>query len=157
LILGYGNPDREDDGAAWHILVGLAQRLGRPAPDSYAEGFDESGLEPELIFTLQLTPELAETLAGYDRVCLIDAHTGAVPEDVHVENIAARFQSSPLTHHMTPQTLISLVETLYQRRPEAILVSVRGYQFEFVPRLSDRTAALAKQAEDKIWEWLHQE
>ncbi len=157
LILGYGNPDREDDGAAWHILAGLARRLGRPVPEDYPEGFDESGQEPELIFALQLTPEMAEMLAGYERVCLIDAHTGSVPEDLHAEKIDPRFQTSPFTHHMTPQTLVSLVESLYRRRPDAVLVSVRGYQFGFGGSLSARTGALVKQAEDWIWAWWKQE
>ena len=37
----------------------------------------------------ELTPELAETIAQYERVCFVDAHTGAVPHDVNVSAIAA--------------------------------------------------------------------
>ena len=27
LVIGYGNVDRQDDGAAWHILARLAKQL----------------------------------------------------------------------------------------------------------------------------------
>ena len=32
LLLGYGNPDREDDGVAWHVLKGVAEGLSLPSP-----------------------------------------------------------------------------------------------------------------------------
>jgi len=32
LIIAYGNRDREDDGAAWHILDKLAQQLELETP-----------------------------------------------------------------------------------------------------------------------------
>ena len=28
LFIGYGNPDRQDDGVAWHVLTGIANQLG---------------------------------------------------------------------------------------------------------------------------------
>ncbi|MFN8598629.1 MAG: hypothetical protein U0559_20890, partial [Anaerolineae bacterium] len=123
LIFGYGNFDRQDDGVAWHVLVEVAQRLGRDVPASPDEEFPNSTESPAFQFELQLMPELAETVAQYDRVCFVDAHTGAVPNDVNVEHLTSEFQSSPFTHHMTAATLLSFAETLYGARPEAILVS----------------------------------
>ncbi len=155
LIVGYGNFDRQDDGVAWHVLAGVAQRLGRAVPDSPDEEFtldDDGALD--FVFELQLTPELAETLAQYEQVCFVDAHTGAVANDVNVVKIAAEFQASPLTHHLTPQSLLSFAQTVYQARLEAILVSVRGYQFGFERALSPLTAQLAQQAVDVIVRWI---
>ena len=103
---------------------------------------------------MQLTPELAETIAQYERVCFADAHTGAVPQDVNVSAIAAEFQASPLTHHLTPQSLLTFAQTLYNARLEAILVSVRGYQFGFERTLSPLTAQLAQQAADVVAKWV---
>lgn len=154
LILGYGNPDREDDGVAWHILAGIARRLHRPVPDDFSEDFSSQG-SPDLLFVLQLTPELAETVAQYDRVCLIDAHTGNIEEEVRLAKIEPQYQASPFTHHLTPQTLLNFTQNLYGAQPEMILVSVRGYQFGFINALSDKTAALSRMAEQKIWEWLN--
>jgi hydrogenase maturation protease len=154
LIIGYGNFDRQDDGVAWHVLAEVARRLGCAVPLSPEEEFPLNEGAPDFIFELQLTPELADTIALYERVCFVDAHTGAVPHDVNVSTIAAEFQASPLTHHLTPQSLLTFVETLYNARPEAMLVSVRGYQFGFERALSPLTAQLAQEAAEKIVEWV---
>ena len=158
LIIGYGNFDRQDDGVAWHVLAEVARRLGCAVPFSPEEEFPlndgAAGAVPDFIFELQLTPELAETIAQYERVCFVDAHTGAVPHDVNVSAIAAEFQASPLTHHLTAQSLLTFAQTLYNAQPEAILVSVRGYQFGFERELSPLTAQLAEEAAGRIVEWM---
>lgn len=156
LILGYGNLDREDDGVAYHVLADLARRLGRPVPESLEEAFELQGGEVELLYVLQLSPEQAETLAGFERVCFVDAHTGVVPEEVQVQAVRAEFQSSPFTHHMTPETLLSFASSLYGKAPEGLLVSVRGFEFGFSRELSPRTRELARQAADRIWDWLQE-
>ena len=153
LIIGFGNPDRQDDGVAWHILAMLAKKLGRPIP-SMDEGFFPNGENPDLLFVLQLTPELADTISAYQRVCFIDAHTGNVPEDVNMVEVKAEYQRSPFTHHMTANTCLSLVQTIYGRNPQAILVSVRGYEFSFSHELSPATLQLSKQAVERIMDWL---
>ncbi len=102
ILIGFGNIDRQDDGVAWHILARLSQRLGRETPSS-EDGFWPGDEEyPHLLFALQLTPELAETLSDYLRVCFVDAHTGSVPHEVNLAPILAEYQPSPMTHHMTP-------------------------------------------------------
>ncbi len=155
LILGYGNPDREDDGVAWHILQGLADYLGRDSLNTETGGWDQLGDSPDLLFVLQLTPELAELIADYDRICFVDAHTGDYPEELRFESIPAEFQTSPFTHHMTPQTCLVLAKTLHGHAPQGIVVSVRGYQFGFSHTLSPRTAELAGEAVKRIGDWLN--
>ncbi len=154
LIFGYGNADREDDGVAWHVLkeVMLLNHLPEPL-DLDIEYTDEQN-QTEYIFQLQLTPEIAYDLDQFDRVCFIDAHTGAVPEDVHFEKITPVFQKSPFTHHLTAASLLSIAETLHHKVPETILVSVRGYQFGFSRDLSPTTRLLCRQAADIILDWM---
>jgi hydrogenase maturation protease len=154
LIIGYGNRDREDDGVAWHILQGVAKHLGRPAPDLETGGLDHLGQSPDLLFVLQLTPELSELIADYDFVCFVDAHTGDYPEDLRFVSINAGFQTSPFTHHMTPQTCLALAGSVYGRSPQATLVSVRGHRFGFSHTLSTQTALLADKAIEQIETWL---
>jgi Ni,Fe-hydrogenase maturation factor len=108
----------------------------------------------DLMFALQLYPEMAELLAGYARICFIDAHTGAVPEEVHFEELTAQHQSSPFTHHLTAVSLLSLAQDIYLARPEAILISVRGYSFQFKRQLSPATSLLAENAVQRIIAWL---
>ena len=154
LILGFGNLDRQDDGVAWHILDRISRRYHfeldtcpEEMPATIAEGMD-------ILFLMQLMPELAEIIAGYERICFVDAHTGNVPEEMHISPVGACFQTSPLTHHMTPETIMCLTRDIYQSSPQATLFSVRGYQFEFHPSLSTRTDQLANQAVDEILKWI---
>jgi hydrogenase maturation protease len=152
-MLGYGNPDREDDGVAWHILQAMTKRLGLPAPDSYEDEFPESA-QVALGFHLQLTPEMAEDIADYPYVCFIDAHTGNIPEPVRLIAVESEFQNSPFTHHLTPQSLMSMCETIYGKRPEAALLSVLGHRFLFTRELSAETAVLVPTAVELIWDWI---
>ena len=154
LLIGYGNPDREDDGVAWHILRAITEKIGLPSPESYEDEFpDDNRLD--LVFHLQLTPEMAEDINQYAFVCFIDAHTGNIPEPVRLINVESEFQHSPFTHHLTPQSLMSMCETIYGKKPDAVLLSVLGHRFLFTRQLSEETAALVPQAVEMIWQWMN--
>jgi hydrogenase maturation protease len=154
LILGYGNPDREDDGVAWHILQALTLRLGSAEPESYEDEFPEFALL-DLAFHLQLTPEMAEDISAYEYVCFIDAHTGNIPEPVRLIELESEFQASPFTHHLTPQSLLSMCETIYGKKPDAALLSVLGHRFLFSRQLSKETSRLVPQAVELVWDWVN--
>ena len=153
LLIGYGNPDREDDGVAWHILRALTENLGLASPESYEDEFPEFRLI-DFAFHLQLTPEMAEDISSYQYVCFIDAHTGNIPEPVRLIPVESEFQHSPFTHHLTPQSVLSMCETIYGKKPDAALLSVLGHRFLFSRQLSEETAALVPQAVELIWDWL---
>ena len=155
LIFGYGNPDREDDGVAWHVLKEVMLQQHLPEPEDPDIDIKDERNQTEYYFQFQLTPEIAYDLDRFDRVCFIDAHTGAVPEDVHFEKVHPAFQKSPFTHHLTAASLLSICETLHHKVPETILVSVRGYQFGFSRELSTATRLLCRQAADIIIDWMN--
>lgn len=154
LVLCYGNPDRQDDGVAFHIMVRLARELGYILRDPPENDGQPCGWSPDLMFVLQLSPELAETLAQFDRICFVDAHAEQMAQDIVWQELEGEYQASPLTHHITPATCLSLVQTLYNRQPEAVLVSIRGYEFDLCHSLSPRTACLAEQALQRILAWI---
>jgi hydrogenase maturation protease len=153
LIIGYGNPDREDDGVAWHILRALTVKLGLESPESYEDEFPESALV-DFAFYLQLTPEMAEEISAYEYVCFVDAHTGHIPEPIRLIDVQSEFQHSPFTHHLTPQSLLSMCETIYEKKPDAALLSVLGHRFLFTRQLSYETARLVPPAVELIGDWL---
>jgi hydrogenase maturation protease len=153
LLIGYGNPDRQDDGVAWHILRAYAAKLGLPAPASYEDEFPAND-RLDFAFYLQLTPELAEDLSRYEQVCFVDAHTGEIHQPVRLVEVESQFQRSPFTHHLTAQSLLSMCETLYSVKPRAALVSVRGYRFGFARELSRQSLALVPGAVELIEQWL---
>jgi hypothetical protein len=49
---------------------------------------------------------------------------------------------------------MSICETLYEKKPDAALLSVLGYQFLFSRQLSETTSELVPQAIDLLWKWL---
>jgi hydrogenase maturation protease len=156
LILGYGNIDRQDDGVAWHILVEVMKRLGVTPPNLEEDEMPVTSGDYEFQFHLQLTPELADELGSFDKAVFIDAHTGAVPEEIHEEVVTPHYQSSPFTHHMTTSTLLSLCKVIHKKYPLTLLVSVRGYEFLFTRSLSQRTQNLVEEAASRIIEWIAQ-
>lgn len=155
LILGIGNYDRQDDGVAWHILCGIAQKVGQSVPESpYTDEFERSDAYPHLLFDLQLYPEMVDILKEYQVICFVDAHTGAIPDELQMVSIEPQYENSPLTHHMNPQSLLSLAQTVNGTVPAAMLVSVRGFFFGFEQSLSQRTSDLAQEAVTRIMDWL---
>ena len=156
LFIGYGNPDRQDDGVAWHVLTGIANQLGLETSPSWEDPLP-SYPKVEFSFNLQLTPEVAEDLAAYDRVCFVDAHTGKIPQNVQMIDVVPEYQTSPFTHHLTPEMLLSMCASIYDKTPEAILISVRGYEFGFETELSPFTASLVTEAVERSVGWLHKE
>jgi Ni,Fe-hydrogenase maturation factor len=122
-------------------------------PESYEDEFPESPVI-EFAFYLQLTPEMAEEVAEHEYVCFIDAHTGNIPEPVRLIAVESEFQNSPFTHHLTPQSLISMCETIYRKKPDSALLSVLGHRFLFSRELSEETAKLVPHAVDLIWDWM---
>ncbi len=153
LFIGYGNPDRQDDGVAWHVLAGIVNQLGIKTSSLWEEPLPSTP-EADFIFQLQLTPELAQDLTAYDRVCFVDAHTGKIPTNVQMVHVTPEYQTSPFTHHLTPEMLLSMCESLFNHKPEAILVSVRGYQFGFETELSPFTKSLVNEAVARTVGWL---
>ena len=135
-------------------MVGLENRLGRPGPFNPEDGFPLADSPPDLIFVLQLTPELAETIAQYKRVCFIDAHTGNVDADIELREVTNEFQASPLTHHMTPSSCLAMSQTLFHGEAIAVLLSIQGYEFGFSHDLSQQTGKLVQPAVEMIWGWL---
>lgn len=157
LIIGFGNPDREDDGLAWHVLSRLAQHLGYPLPSGPEEGFFPEGINPDLWFVLQLTPEMAEDFSHYQRLCFVDAHTGDIPQEIFLRPVEQSAPASVFTHHFTPASSLAIIRSLYKTNPEAVLLSLRGYSFRFSRELSEPAQTLVDPAVQTILDWLGEE
>lgn len=154
LVIGYGNVDRQDDGVGWHILKNLASRIGSEIPEDPGAAIEIESKTVDLLHLYQIFPELAETISHYKRVCFVDAHTTEIPSEISWKTLSPAYEKSPLTHHMTPQTVLSITKTIYNEVPETILVSVQGTKFGFERQLSLRTAELSQIATNRIWEWI---
>lgn len=134
LLLGWGNPGRLDDGLG-PALAETIERLALP------------GLTVGTGYQLQV--EDAAELASYDRVIFVDAdRSGAEPfwvAPLEPTDDGIGFSS----HSVTPGALLSIARDLFDARPEAWLVGVRGYDFdEFGEGLSPRARRNLEQAAD---------
>jgi hydrogenase maturation protease len=146
LLLGYGNPDRGDDGVAWHILQTLFKEKGVLEADLFCCDFIPLDEQTDVWFNFQLLPEIAEIIKNYKRAIFLDAHTGEIKENIRLAEVKPVYSNSPFTHHMTPSALLALTESISGSYPESWLLSIRGYQFEFNQELSVKTKELATQA-----------
>lgn len=124
LALGYGNPGRGDDG----LGPAAAERLGALRWPGVTVG------DP-----YQLAPEDAVDVAAHDLVWFIDA-ARAGPEPFFAQRVTPAETIDFDSHRMSPQTLLALAERYCGKAPEAWLMGVRGYEFEFREGLSAKAA-----------------
>lgn len=129
LIIAYGNPLREDDGAGLALAEKLETLLRHLA------------MEVRRIATQQLLPELAAEIAA-DRpaaVLFVDTRVAtAAEEPVAVQPIGADVAASPgLGHHLDPTAVLTYAAALFDGvAPPAWLVTVPGWQFGYGEHLS---------------------
>jgi len=146
LLFGYGNPDRGDDGVAYHIFMKLFSAEQIDENQIFSTDVIHLSDTVDVIFNFQLLPEYADLVAQYDRVIFIDAHTAEIEEELKLQPLEADFQHSPFTHHFSPSSCLAVAKSLAGKAPVAWLLSVRGYEFGFTRDLSERTNELVNQA-----------
>ena len=146
LVAGFGNVFRRDDGAGPAVVNALRARLGRTPLAALDDGFDDLGHAVDTVVLHQLVPELAETVKDYGLLIFVDAHVGNLPEDIRVESLDATYTQPFVSHQIHPSTVLSLAQQMYGRAPRAVLLSLRGYDFDFGEGLSPQTAALVTPA-----------
>lgn len=155
LVIGFGNPERGDDGAALHVVNRLRDRLGRPAVAEDEGGFGDLGQDITAIFVPQLVPELAVDAAVYECIVLVDAHVTEEHRPVVHLRLQPEYQPAVLSHLLSPAMFLWLVQAVSGRSHAAFLVSLRGHCFEPQRGLSPPTAALVDPAAEKVMELLH--
>jgi hydrogenase maturation protease len=146
LIVGYGNPDRGDDGVGFFLVNAVRARLGLRPLEATETGLEDLTGRVDAVFLLQLVPELIETLSRYDRVIFVDAHVGDETPEVDARLLVPHYTLSAFTHHVTPETLLAMVGLLAPEVPPGHLVSIKGHSFDFRQGLSAPTQRLLGRA-----------
>ena len=151
LVVGFGNLYRRDDGVGRAVVNRLRQRLGREPLDPMDDGFEDLGHPIDTVVMHQLVPELAETLADYALVIFVDAHVeSSVHDPIHEERLEV-VHRRPFVYHQThPSTVLALTRQMFDRAPEAVLLSLLGHDFDFGEGLSEETAARVGPAVNRI-------
>jgi hydrogenase maturation protease len=154
LVIGYGNPYCRDDGVGFYIVNELRTRLGLPALESDEDGLDGLGRAVDAILLHQLVPEIASLLPSYQTVFFVDAHTGAIPDEIRLVPVVEEYGFHAVTHHLSPGMLLALARRQQGRVPEGYLLSVRGDDFDFGLGLSQSCRQRANEAAERIFSLL---
>lgn len=97
---------------------------------------------------LQLTPEVAEDIAGYDAVIFIDADAGAA--DLSIEALEEWSSPPLLTHFSTPAEIVELSRALFGFAGRAILCRIPVADLSSGEGLSRPARALAARAAGQL-------
>ena len=139
LVIGYGSTLRSDDGAGARAAQLLSSRALPGVSVTAAH---------------QLTPDVAGTLAEYDRVIFIDA-TVLPDSEPRLERVGPAASESALGHSGSPQTMLALAKAAYGRCPEAWLLTIPGEYFEIGEALSPLAEQGVARAADMIVGLVH--
>jgi hydrogenase maturation protease len=130
LILGYGNPGRQDDGLGPAAAAEIEQ-LGLPGVSTHDN--------------YQLFIEDAADVAEADAVWFVDAaRTG--PEPFEIRRIEPARDIAFSSHQVKPEVILALAARYCGRVPEAWLLGIRGYEFAFTEKLSGRARENLREA-----------
>jgi hydrogenase maturation protease len=120
LVIGYGNPGRQDDGLGPAVATGIGQ-LGWANLTVYDN--------------YQLSIDDAAEIAEHEIVWFVDA-AKAGPEPYFVRDLAAASSVEFTSHVMRPEAVLAIARDCFGCCPQAFLLGVRGYAFEFVEQLT---------------------
>ena len=124
LVLGYGNPGRQDDGLGPAVAEGM-EHLGWP----HLTAFDN----------YQLNIEDAVDVAEHDVVWFVDASkVGDAPFAVHEVRPAPSIEFT--SHLVCPEAILAIAQQCYGKSPKAYMLAIRGYEFEFIEALTPGAA-----------------
>lgn len=128
LVIGIGNTLRRDDGAGWLFAQALADELRM------------AGAEVDLILQHQLTPELAEFAAEQAPQHLVFVDASTAVDEVALTAIAPGPGAAPVSHHLTPATILAIAHRLYGVSGRGWLVQLAARDLEHGEGLSTTAA-----------------
>jgi len=132
LVLGYGNPSRQDDA----LGPSLADAIEKMKLDGVATDSD-----------YQLNIEYALDIAAYDLVIFADASIDA-DEPFDFARLEASREITFTTHSVSAESVLGLCEEIGVEMPEAWQIAIRGYSFDFGDGLTEKASGnLAKAVE----------
>ena len=127
LIYAFGNPGRQDDALGNELVEAIQLWID----DNNIQGVDCDS-------NYQLNIEDSELISHYDKVFFVDASMASI-EDVtftKVEPSDAKVEFS--MHAVSPAFVVDLCKKMYPNLPEAYLVQIKGYQWDFMEAMTEK-------------------
>lgn len=146
LVIGYGSPIRGDDALGPLVADRLQERFSKqPQLSAQPRAQTEPATRAvEIQARHILTAELVDDLARTERVIFVDAAIDTPPGQVRRRRLSPdRTALSTMAHFHDPRELLAWCEALYQRAPEAWLVSGGGAEWDYACYALSETAQQA--------------
>ena len=122
LLIGIGNNCRGDDGLGWKF-VELVEAMG----------LDFIHCE----YRYQLQVEDAAIVSEYDTVYFVDASYERLMDGFTVRPCTPSAEEQFSTHTQSPEAILGLANSLYQKKPEAFILAIAGETWELETSLSE--------------------
>lgn len=137
LIIGCGNPHRCDDGVGRYVIAQLESKLAGSA-------------KVKTLAVHQFDVALADEIKNYDQVVFVDATLEELKDGWKLTKLVPGEQKLNFSHHLTPSSLLKLVEAIYKKRPTGWVLSIRGANFDFGTSLSPKVQRAADRAVEQM-------
>jgi len=125
LVYGYGNPGRQDDG----LGAALIQKV-----DEWLTSFPSQKIITDTNY--QLNIEDAASVAEASKVIFIDASIEEIENFSFTEVKASDARVEFSMHAVSPAFVIDLCTKMYGKAPEAYLLHIKGYEWDFREELT---------------------
>ena len=122
MIFGIGNSARQDDGLGWAFLDELKK----------SEVF-----KGELHYCYQLNIEDAEVISNAENVIFVDSFAGDLKKNCILEKCKMNGEITFTTHALNPEAVLALSKDVYNNKPNAYVLKIKGYKWELEEGLCD--------------------
>ncbi len=126
LLYGIGNPGRTDDGLGIHVVSEIEQWLVK---QDYTSVITECNY--------QLNIEDANTISYYDIVIFIDASMEEHVDEYIITPVSPSEKTTYTLHHAPPELILHLCDSLYNRKPDAYLMHIKGFKWDLAEGLTE--------------------
>ncbi|MCX6985726.1 MAG: hydrogenase maturation protease [Lentisphaerae bacterium] len=126
LIYGIGNPSRQDDALGIVFVEKLQEWADREKLENIS--FDSN---------YQLNIEDAYDVSEKDVLVFVDASVEPI-DGFFFRQIFPGDSISISTHSMSPESVLSLSEELYGKKPSAFLLTIKGFSWELDASMTDK-------------------
>ncbi len=118
LIFGIGNPGRQDDS----LGIAFARQM--------EDWVTNINLNIDIEYNYQLNVEDAARIADHKLVIFADASKENI-DNFCLTHVIPKASNTVLSHSVNPESILFLCKELFNVQPDAYIVHIKGYDWEF--------------------------
>lgn len=142
LVIGYGNPGRQDDGTG----VLLAEEIFRWAGENNLSNISTDS-------NYQLNLEDAATMSEYDLIVFADASKENI-ESFEMSELKPSASVDFTMHSVSPAFILHICNNIFHKSPKAYLLHIKGYSWDFMAEPTSEALQNLKLAADYLKDFI---